>query len=199
MDLTFPALLLVTIVAVAVGLARPWELRGGSFLSKLRIGEAVSGYDFWLSLRGVPSRRRRELRAELRANLWEASQRVGVKRALAAVGPMRRLASESVPQQRSPSWGYGIAAGALALELVVLAQAVVSSVVVDTAQAASVERLDVPVTLFPGMRTVYEALPGGGFRVAWSFGPVPLVVALVVLLVVARPWLLLRRRARQPA
>jgi hypothetical protein len=198
-DLTFPALLLVTIVAVAVGLARPWELRGGSFLTKLRIGEAVSGYDFWLSLRGVPSRRRRELRAELRANLWEASQRVGVKRALAAVGPMRRLASESVPQRRSPSWGYGVAAGAVALELVVVAQVLLSLVVADAAQAASVERLDVPVTLFPGMRTVYETLPGGGFSIETSFGPVPLVVGLVVLLVVARPWLLLRRPTRQPA
>ncbi len=195
----FTAMVLVSVLAVTVGLARPWELRGGSFLDKLRVGEAVSSYDFWLSLRGVRGRRRRELRAELRANLWEATQRVGVREAKAAVGSLRRLASESVPQQRSPSWGYGVAAGAVALELVVVAQALVSFVVADAARAASVERLDVPVTLFPGMRTVYETLPGGGFSLETSFGPVPLVVALVVLLVVARPWLLLRRRAPQPA
>ncbi len=197
--LIFSALVLATIVAVTVGLARPWELRGGSLVDKLRIAEAVTNYDFWLWVRGVGSRRRRELRAELRANLWEASQRVGARPALAAVGPLRRLASESVPSRSSPRWGHGVAAAVIAVELVVMAQLFVSSVVADAARAASADRLAVPVTLFPGMRTEYVTLPGGGFRLETSLGPVSLVVAVLVLVVVARPWLLLRRRTRQAA
>ena len=197
--LIFAAVVLGTIVAVLVGLARPWELRGGSFLDKLRIGEAVTHYDFWLEMRGVGSRRRRELRAELRANLWEASQRVGAKQALAAVGPLRRLASESVVDRPGPQWARGFTAGAMALGLVVLVEFMASFVVVDAARAASVDRLAVPVTLVPGMHSVYETTPGGGFSIETSFGPTPLVVAVLVLVVVARPWRLLRRHARTAA
>lgn len=191
--LVFPALVLTSIGLVLVGVARPWELPGGSFLDKVRIGEAVSSYDFWLSLRGVGARRRRELRAELRANLWDATGQVGVRQALAAVGPMRRLARDSVAERRGPRWGFGTATALVAAEVFVMFQIFVSTVVVDTAQAARADRLTVPVSLVPGMRTMYESAPGGGFSFSTSFGPVPLVVAAMVFVLVSRPWLLLRR------
>jgi hypothetical protein len=197
--LIFLAFVLTVVVLTVVVLARPWELRGGRLADKLRIADAVSSYDFWLGLRGVGVRRRRELRAELRANLWEAAQRVGGKQAVAAIRPTRRLAAESVAtpsaDDRRPRWGFGLAAGLVAVEVFVMFQVLLSTVVVDTAEAAEVARLDVAVTLVPGMRTVYEAVPDGGFTFSTTFGPAPLVVGLLAFVVVARPWALVARRA----
>lgn len=182
------------LVATPVVIARPWELRGGRFLDKVRIGEAVSSYDFWLGLHGVGGRRRRELRAELRANLWDAAQRVGAREAVRAVGPLRRLAADGVGTVRSPRWGFGLALGLVALEIVVMAQVLVSTVVVDTAEAAGAAKVDVAVTLVPGMRALYEK-SGDGFTFGMTLGPAPFVVAALVFVWVARPWLLVRRGA----
>ena len=185
----------VTLVAVTlVVIARPWELRGGRFLDKLRIGEAVSSYDFWLGLRGVSGRRRRELRAELRANLWDAAQRVGAKQAVKAVGPLRRLAADGAAEPLSPRWGFGVAVGLVALEVLVMAQVFLTTVVVDTAEAAGARKVDVAVTLVPGMRATYEKAVDG-FTFGMTPGPVPFVLAALVFLWVARPWLLVRRRS----
>ena len=52
-----------------------------SLIDRFRRENAVQQYDFWLDLRAVPMRRRRELRRELRANLTEASADVGMTRA----------------------------------------------------------------------------------------------------------------------
>jgi hypothetical protein len=197
-DVAFVAFVLTVIALTVVVLARPWELRGGRLADKLRIADAVTSYDFWLSLKGVGGRRRRELRADLRANLWDATQRVGAKQAVAAIGPTRRLAAESVAtssaEVRRPRWGFGLAAGLVAVEVFVMLQIALTTVVVDTAEALGASRVDVPVTMVPGMRAGYEAVPDGGFTVTTSFGPAPLVVGLVAFVLVARPWALLRRR-----
>ena len=48
-----PLALVLTSLALAVALAaRARELRGGPLLDKIRVGEAVTSDDFWLSLRG---------------------------------------------------------------------------------------------------------------------------------------------------
>jgi len=194
------AALVVTVIAVTViVLARPWELRGGRLADQLRIADAVSSYDFWLGLRGVHRHRRRELRAELRSNLWEAGQRVGVREAVKALGPLRLLASDAVPERRDPRWGLGVAAGLIALEVVVMFQVFVATVVVDTATATGATRADVAVTLVPGMRAVYERVGDGGLSVGMTPGPLPLVVAVAAFLVVARPWRLSRWTTRTPA
>lgn len=198
-DLVFVAVVLTAIAGTVLAIARPWELRGGRFVDKIRVGEAVSSYDFWLGLRGVSGRRRRELRAELRANLWEATERVGVKEAIAAVGPLRTLAFDSVPERRGPRWGYGVAAGVVALEVFLMVQVFLATVVADTAQAAGTRQVDVPVTLVPGMTVQYEEVAGGGFTFGTDFGPACLVVGLVVFVLVAQPWRLLHRRAAVPA
>jgi hypothetical protein len=196
MTFIVPFACVVTAVGLVVArVARPWELRGGSLIDKLRIGEAVSSYDFWLSWHGVGPRRRRDLRGELRANLWEARQHVGVRQAIAAVGPLRRLASESVPEHRGPRWAFGAAAGLVAIEVFAMFQIFVSTVVVDAAQASQVDRVTVPISLVPGMRTVYESVPNGGFSFQTQFGPSALVVAVAVFVLVARPWLRFGRRA----
>lgn len=192
--LVFVAFVLTVLALAIYWVARPWELRGGSFVDKLRIGEAVSSYDFWLSLRGVGTRRRRELRTELRSNLWEAAQQVGARQAISAVGPLRQLAYASVVKPGTPRWGHGVAAGLVALELLVMFQLFISTVVVDTARATKAERADVLITLVPGMRTIYESRPDGGLSFETQFGPAPLVVAAVAFLIASRPWLLLRGR-----
>ena len=193
-DLVFAAFVLTVIAVVVLWLARPWELRGGRLVDKIRIGEAASSYDFWLSLRGVGGRRRRELRAELRANLWEAAQHVGAKEAIAGVGQLRRLAHDSVPEHRGPRWGYGVAAGFVAVEVFLMAQVFLATVVADAAQAAGARRLDVALTLVPGMSVQYEEVSGGGFSVGTEFGPASLVVAALAFVAFAQPWRLLTRR-----
>ncbi|MBI4944071.1 MAG: hypothetical protein HY830_25295 [Actinobacteria bacterium] len=197
--LIFVTFVLTAVAGTVLAIARPWELRGGRFVDKIRVGEAVSSYDFWLGLRGVSGRRRRELRAELRANLWEATQRVGAKEAIAAVGPLRQLAFDSVSEHRGPRWGYGVAAGFVALQVFLTGQVLLTSVVVDTAQAARASRLDVAVTIVPGMTVHYEDTVAGGFSFGTDFGPACLVVGLVVFVLVAQPWRLLHRRSAVPA
>ncbi|WP_088287804.1 hypothetical protein [Kineosporia sp. A_224] len=198
-DVVFVVFVLTAIAGTVLAIARPWELLGGRFVDKIRVGEAVSSYDFWLGLRGVTSRRRRELRAELRANLWDATQRVGAKEAIAAVGPLRTLAYDSVPERTGPRWGYGVAAGFVALQFFLMGQVLLTTVVVDTAEAAHASRLDVAVTLVPGMTVQYEDTVAGGFSFGASFGPACLVVGLVTFVLVSQPWRLLHRRSAVPA
>jgi hypothetical protein len=193
------AVLMATpLLAAVVWLSWPGELRGVSLPDRWRIRDAVSRYDFWLGLRGVSARPRRERRAELRANLWEAARRVGARQALATVGPMRTLARDGVLPSTGPRWGVGIFAGLLTLELVVALQVLLTTVVADVADAAGVARVRVPVTLVPGMTAVYERLPGGGISFGASPGPAPLVIAGLVFVTVARPWRLLRSPAGAP-
>ncbi len=193
-----PLLLTVTIVLALAWVVRPWELQGGSWLDRLRVGEAVSNYDFWLSLRAIGGRRRRDLREELRANLWAATLRVGSRDAVRALGSTRRLAAGSTAERSGPRWGFAVAAGLTAIEVVVLVQLLVATVWADAAEAAKVSRLEGGVTLIPGMHLEFEH---SAQRMAFGFspGPVSLVVGALVFLVVARPWRLLARRPdRQP-
>jgi len=191
-----PAALVLTIVVALLWAVRPWELKGGSWLDRLRVGEAVNNYDFWLSVRGVGGRRRRDLRDELRANLWDATARVGSREALKSVGSTRRLAFDSALPPSGPRWGFGLGAGLLALELVVMLQLFAVTVWSDAALAAKVTRLEGPVTLLPGTRATFEQLPSGGFTFGANLGPMSLVVAVLVFVLVARPW---RLRSRRPA
>jgi hypothetical protein len=185
-------LLLGALVVAVVATTRPWELRGGALADKLRIADAAMSYDFWLGLQGVGWRARRAAVAELRSNLWEASRSVGAKEAIRALGPLRVLARESVPDTSGPRWGHAAVVGVVALEVVVVVQLLLMTVVVDTAQAAEVDRVDVPVTVVPGMSATYEATDDTlSFGV--GFGPAPLVVGLVAFVLAARPWRLVRR------
>lgn len=59
---------------------------------RLRIEATVLRYDYWLEMRGVRGRDRRDLRGELRANLHEASADVGTTRALFGIGSPKQLA-----------------------------------------------------------------------------------------------------------
>jgi hypothetical protein len=123
-----------------------------------------------------------------------AAARVGSRKAVRSVGPTRRLAAESSFQPTGPRWGFGLGAGLLALELVVMLQLFAVSVWADAALAAKVSRLEGSVTLLPGTTASFEQLPSGGFAIGVNLGPMNLVIAVVVFVLVARPWRLLSRR-----
>lgn len=191
---SLPAFIVIISVSALAWVGRPWELRGGSLLDRIRVVEAVNNYDFWLSLRGVSGRRRRDLRDELRANLWDATLRIGSKAAVAAVGSTRKLAAGSVAENSGPHWGRGLFAGLVAVESVVMLQVFVATVWADAADAAQVTRLSGGVTLVPGMRVEFEHTAE---RLAFdlSLGPISLVIGGLVFLAVAQPWRLVARRA----
>jgi hypothetical protein len=60
---------------------------------RLRVERAVQSYDWWLSWHTTRARRRRELRGELRANLFAAAgQPGGARAAVTGLGNIRQLA-----------------------------------------------------------------------------------------------------------
>jgi hypothetical protein len=184
----------LVLIGVFVVLGRPWELTGLPWRDRLRIVNAVNGYDTWLSVRGVRGARRRNLRAELRANLWDAARRVGAVRALAAVGPVRALARNAVPSPAGPNWLRGLVAGLAAAEVVIVLQVIASTIWLDAAEASGASRVEGGLGVFPGMRMVWTAAPaGGGAGVSLETGPSAPVIAVAVFLLVSRPWRLGRR------
>lgn len=168
-----------------------------TLIDRLRIFRAVQAYDFWLELRGTPWRRRRALRDELRANLGEAGQTVGAREALRAVGPIKALAFETVPAQPNrPRWYVGTVAAAATLILVLGALLYTSMVMLETAEAVGAVGQEIRTGIPPwwGVTFVAEIEADGsafmgGFEGGWAL----LLPSLVVFLLVAQPWRLLRR------
>ena len=72
-------------------------------LDRVWIERAVVSHDFWLDLRGTPWRRRRDLRAELRGNLRDATPRSGSRPAMAALGNTREMAAAAHPEDSDPA------------------------------------------------------------------------------------------------
>ncbi len=187
-------IVLLTVALVVLRQGRPWELRGVGWMDRLRIAIAVVTYDTWLSFQGVRGPRRRDLCGELRVNVWDAATRGGARQALDAVGPLRVLARESVgPRGPRPNWLAGFFVALVALELTLAAQFMLMTVWVDAAQASGAPRVEGSLDLVPGMRAFYSsASDAEAMGVGMESGPAPLVVALAVFLVVARPWRLVR-------
>ncbi len=191
--LPVPLLLIIAALALqapveVVWIVRPWDLRGGRWRDRFRVARVVLAYDLWLSLRGIGGRRRKNLRAELLANLWDATLRVGSQQATTALGSTRVLAAQSSGTPGDPQWAIGATAGLSAVLSVVLVQAVALTAWGDAAIAADRPRVEGSITLLPGMRATYEQLPGGGFVLGTDLGPLALVAGLAVFVVAARPW-----------
>ncbi len=76
-----------------------------------------------------------------------------------------------------------------AYPLAVAAQFVLATVWFDAARTSGALRVEGAVGLVPGMRVFYssDAAPDGG-SFGMQAGPAAVVVALLVFLVVARPW-----------
>jgi hypothetical protein len=170
-------------------MGRPWELKGLSWVDRLRIAKAVNDYDSWLGLRGVGGVRRRALRSELRGNLWDAAREVGARRALSAVGPMRVLARNACPMSLGPRWLRGLLTALLAATVVVALQMLVLFIWVDGAAASGATHAEGGVTFFPGMWIDWATTaPDSVARLSLEFGPVAPLAAGVAFVLTARPW-----------
>ena len=158
-------------------------------LDHLRVERAVQSYAFWLDLRGVPGSRRRQLRRELRVNLREAASSHGAVAAVRALGSARTMAADAAPQDTAtPRWSAGLQAGAAALLTVLMVEVLASLAWLDGAMAAGEGgRITGSMTLFPGSSLTYER-SGSGFSLSMAPGWLCLVVGMLVLLAVARPW-----------
>lgn len=169
-----------------------------SLVDRARIERAVLSYDFWLDLRGTPGRRRRELRRELRANLVDAGAAVGTRAAVAGLGGTRAMAAVAgEPDADRPRWSAGMQAGVAAVAATLLVQLFAMVWWVDgVLAAATTAPVRGSLFGFPGSAVAY--LPEGrGIAVEMAPGWTGVLVGLVVLLLVARPWRALRR-TRQP-
>jgi len=165
-------------------------------LDRIRVDRVVAGYDFWLEARGVPGRRRRDLRRELRSNITEAARDVGVRPALAGVGSPRTLAQEATSDGvKRPLWSLASACGAAVLVLLAFAAMLAGSGFADAVEASGVrQEVSAPLSLLPGVSAQAHFPAGGGAAFGVSFGWQFLLPALVVFGLVARPWRLLRPR-----
>lgn len=168
-----------------------------SLSDRIRIERAVLTYDFWLDLRGAPWRRRRDLRAELRANLRESTARNGSRAAVAALGSTRVMAAEASPTDPSrPRWTAGLQAGSgrpgrHPADRLPRRPGLGRRRARRGARSSAVRG---SVTLLPGPSMEY-APAAEGFSVSTSVGRLPLAVGVLVFVLVARP---LRAVARSP-
>ncbi len=168
-------------------------------LDRARIERAVLSYDFWLDVRGTPWRRRRDLRAELRANLREATAHAGAKAAVGALGSTRQMAADAAPEDPTrPRWTVGVHSGVTALCLTLLVSLLAGSAWADGVMDADPdEPVSGSVTFLPGSSMEYRPLEDG-FSVGTSVGWLPVAVGLLVFVLAARPWRALARRSAEP-
>lgn len=162
-------------------------------LDHARIHAASLSYDLWLDLRGVPGRRRRDLRRELRANLGDATARVGSRNAVRGLGSTRGMAAEAnVPDPRRPRWSVGFVTGISLLGISWIAELVAALSWVDGAMAAAPEkRVTGSLAFYPGSSLTYSP-SAGGFGVSLDFGWVCLLIGVIAFVLAAQPWRLLR-------
>ena len=173
-----------------------------SLIDRFRRENAVQQYDFWLDLRGVPMRRRRELRRELRANLTEASADVGMTRALFGIGSPKQLAHETAPDDPTrPRWGLGALVAALVFGLVAFGVMYTATTYTSGVEASGVTGQTVRGFVFPWHGVEFSAriepdrggLATGAANVQYYLLGPPLLAFLLV----AQPWRLLRRRGER--
>jgi hypothetical protein len=168
-------------------------------LDHTRIVGATLSYDLWLDFAGIPGRRRRDLRRELRANLGDATVLVGSRNAVRGLGSTRAMAAAaSAPDPTRPRWTVGFAVGISVLGLSLLAEFFAALSWLDGAMAAS---LATPVTgtmtFFPGSSLTYSP-SASGFSLSVNFGWVWLAIGFITFVLAARPWRLLAHRAASP-
>jgi len=165
-------------------------------LDRARIAGATLSYDLWLDFAGVPGRKRRDLRRELRANLGDATALVGSRNAIRGLGSTRQMAAAaSVPDPTRPRWTVGFAVGISLLGLSLIAELLAALSWLDGAMAAAPDsRVAGAMTFFPGSSLTYSPT-ADGFSLSIGSGWVCLLVGLIAFLLAAQPWRLLMHHA----
>jgi len=169
-------------------------------IDRARIMGATVSYDLWLDFAGMPGRRRRDLRRELRANLEEATALVGSSNAVRGLGGTREMAAAaSVPDAARPRWTVGFAVGISFLGLALIAELLAALSWFDGVIAATPEsRVTGTLTFFPGSSLTYSP-SASSFGISIGFGWVCFFVAFVAFVLTAQPWRLLARHAAPPS
>ncbi len=169
-----------------------------NLIERIRLERAVQSYSWWLDLRGASGRRRRGMRRELRANLFEATSGTSAREAVRRLGSLRVMAAEAVPVERArPRWNSGLQVAVAALMTTLLVEVLAALAWLDGAMTAAPERaVTGPMTLFPGSSLAYEP-EGAGFSLLFEPGWLCLAVGLVAFVGVARPWRVVRARTRK--
>ena len=176
-----------------------------NILDRARIVGATVSYDLWLDLAGVPGRRRRDLRRELRANLGDATALVGSRAAVRNLGSTREMAAAAnSPDPRRPRWTVGFTAGLSLLALSLFAELIAALSWFDGAIAATPQsRVTGAMTFFPGSSLVYSPNANGldsGFSILINFGWVGLLIGFIAFVLAAQPWrMLLDRHTGAPS
>lgn len=165
-------------------------------LDRARIVGATLSYDLWLELAGVPGRRRRDLRRELRANLRDATERVGSRNAVRGLGSTREMAAAAnAPDPTRPRWTLGFMVGFSLLGLALIAEGLAGLSWLDGVMAAAPEsRVTGAMTFFPGSSLTYSP-SASGFSVSIGFGWLCLLVGFIAFVLAAQPWRLLMHHA----
>jgi uncharacterized membrane protein YhaH (DUF805 family) len=186
--------LAVAVAAAVVGVRRMRETETSRLRDRLRVMSAVSRYDFWLEMRGVRRRRRRDLREELRANLADATPRVGAKQAVEALGSLRQMSADAVGNPGpGPRWANGSIGAGVVFTVCAVVELISLISWLSAARASGVSQVHGALPLFPASKATFDLSDGGlsaGLEPGWL-----IVVATVLAFVVAsRPWLALRPR-----
>ena len=162
---------------------------------QIRIRWAAARYAFWLDLYHVPGRARRNLTGALKANLSDATRSVGVVEALNNLGSLRRLArAEAIDARLRSPWLAATAAGittllATSLSFLLLSLYYIAGVL-DSGVAEQVSGGLVP---FVGSQVTVVNSGAAGLAFELTPGYLPLILAVAVFIVVAKPWRALRR------
>jgi hypothetical protein len=194
-NVTLGALALLVLVVVTAALitgavvAAPWSGGPASARDHARIAWAMIRFDFWLEWNGVSGRRRRDLRDELRGNLYEATRAGSSAQAVAALGPARALAAAYA--QRSATgrdWARGAvwATGTL-LGLVIISLAA-GLTWVDAVLASGAERVDGHPWASPWLHLELSVDHGESFAVTMQIAGWVVLLPVLALLLGAKVW-----------
>jgi len=165
-----------------------------NLLDRCRILSVSFCYDFWLEYAGVPGPRRRDLRRELRANLGDATARIGSRAAVRGLGGIREMAASAYPADSSrPRWVVGSTVGIFAFAVTIFGQFLAALSWLDGVIAATPQgTVTGAMTFYPGSSLTYDPV-GQGFGFSLDFGWTGLVIGLIVGVLAAQPWRILRR------
>jgi hypothetical protein len=199
---SFTDVLFLFLPAVAVSaaawttIARPWRSGALGLRDRWRISATLVRYEFWLELREVQRRRRRDLIEELRANLHDATAQVGSRHAVKALGSLRRMSAETAETARTqPRWSTGFAAGSAMFVGLFLLELMTTFAWISGAEASGADSAQGGLPFFPGSRASWNAVDSG-FSMELELGWLTFAAAVLAFVVAARPWLRLSRRSQ---
>ncbi len=111
-----------------------------TILDRIRIHRTSLVFDYWMDVEGVPTRGRAQRRAELRANLVDASEQIGFPAARRRLGSLREVARAAAGDSTlRPRWVVGWCVAVTVLAGVAWVTLIGATAWIDGASAAGVQ------------------------------------------------------------